>query len=96
MVGWFELLLFVLPSLLLLPTCTQGVTQRRWLAFCNPPLRDLVTAKLGSDGWIRDLYQLSALRAHADDEAFQAQWQEVKLTAKKKAAALIERLTGTW
>ncbi|GAX74311.1 hypothetical protein CEUSTIGMA_g1760.t1 [Chlamydomonas eustigma] len=73
---------------------TNGVTQRRWLAFCNPPLRDLVTEKLGSDGWIRDLYQLSALRAHADDKAFQAQWQEVKMVAKKKAAALIERLTG--
>lgn len=24
---------------------TNGVTQRRWLAFCNPPLRDLVTGR---------------------------------------------------
>ncbi len=37
---------------------TNGVTQRRWLAFCNPPLRKLVTAKLGSDEWIKDLYKL--------------------------------------
>ena len=24
---------------------TNGVTQRRWLAFCNPPLRDLITGR---------------------------------------------------
>ena len=39
---------------------TNGVTPRRWLAFCNPPLRDLITQTLGSDAWINDLYQLQA------------------------------------
>jgi len=34
------------------------VTQRRWLAFCNPPLRNLLTKTLGSDAWITDLDQL--------------------------------------
>lgn len=37
---------------------TNGVTQRRWLAFCNPPLRNLLTAKLQSDEWISDLYKV--------------------------------------
>lgn len=37
---------------------TNGVTQRRWLAFCNPPLRNLITKTLGSDAWITDLDQL--------------------------------------
>jgi starch phosphorylase len=37
---------------------TNGVTQRRWLAFCNPPLREAITQKLGSETWITDLYQL--------------------------------------
>ena len=37
---------------------TNGVTPRRWLAFCNPPLRELITATLGSDAWINDLDQL--------------------------------------
>lgn len=37
---------------------TNGVTQRRWLAFCNPPLRSLISTKLGSEAWIKDLYQL--------------------------------------
>ena len=34
---------------------TNGVTPRRWLAFCNPPLRALISATLGSDDWIADL-----------------------------------------
>jgi hypothetical protein len=28
---------------------TNGVTPRRWLAFCNPELSDLITKTLGSD-----------------------------------------------
>ncbi len=28
---------------------TNGVTPRRWLAFCNPPLASLITETLGSD-----------------------------------------------
>jgi starch phosphorylase len=28
---------------------TNGVTPRRWLAFCNPELSSLITKKLGTD-----------------------------------------------
>jgi len=73
---------------------TNGVTQRRWLAFCNPPLRKLISSKLGSEAWVRDLYLVQGLRPHAVDPEFQAAWQEAKLIAKKRAAALILRLTG--
>jgi glucan phosphorylase len=41
---------------------TNGVTQRRWLAFCNPPLRRLITERLGSDEWITDLDRLAVRR----------------------------------
>ena len=41
---------------------TNGVTPRRWLAFCNPALRDLITETLGSDAWINDLDRLQARR----------------------------------
>lgn len=34
---------------------TNGVTQRRWLAFCNPPLRNLVTEMLGTGEWVKEL-----------------------------------------
>ena len=39
---------------------TNGVTQRRWLAFCNPPLRRIITQRLGSEAWIRDLNLVKA------------------------------------
>jgi hypothetical protein len=42
---------------------TNGVTQRRWLAFCNPPLRRLITERLGSDEWITDLDRLAVRRS---------------------------------
>lgn len=57
---------------------TNGVTQRRWLAFCNPGLRTLITNKLGTDGWIKELSLLSQLRPHAEDAAFRKQWAEVR------------------
>ena len=41
---------------------TNGVTPRRWLAFCNPPLRELLTRTLGGDEWIRNL-ELVQVRA---------------------------------
>ncbi len=34
---------------------TNGVTPRRWLAFCNAPMRDLLTETLGGDEWINNL-----------------------------------------
>ncbi len=37
---------------------TNGVTPRRWLAFCNPPLRQLITDTLGTDAWINELDML--------------------------------------
>lgn len=37
---------------------TNGVTPRRWLAFCNPELASLITETLGSDKWMKDLDQL--------------------------------------
>ena len=60
----------------------------------HPLLIFYSTAKLGSDAWIRDLYQLTALRQYADDPAFQEEWRTVKLKAKTKAAAHIQKLTG--
>lgn len=39
---------------------TNGVTPRRWLAFCNPPLRQLITETLGTEDWINNLELLKA------------------------------------
>ncbi len=72
---------------------TNGVTPRRFVAVSNPPLTGLITSRIG-DGWLRDLDQLRKLEPFADDADFQQQWREVKLTAKRNLAALIEQRTG--
>nr|AGV05361.1 starch phosphorylase [Dunaliella salina] len=73
---------------------TNGVTQRRWLAFCNPPLRKLISRTLGNEEWITDLYKVQELRKYADNAAFQAEWQQAKKEAKQRAVGMIERLCG--
>ena len=73
---------------------TNGVTPRRWLAICNPPLRGLITQALGTDAWIRDLELLKGLKPMAEDPAFQQQWQAVKHAAKVRLAGVIKELRG--
>jgi len=73
---------------------TNGVTQRRWLAFCNPRERELITDALGTDEWIGDLYKLQGLREKADDPEFQAKWAAVKRACKEDLAELVKERTG--
>jgi starch phosphorylase len=72
---------------------TNGVTPRRFVAVSNAPLAKLITGRIG-DGWLRDLEQLRKLEPLADDPAFQKEWREVKLAAKRALAALIKQRTG--
>ncbi|MFN2437437.1 MAG: glycogen/starch/alpha-glucan phosphorylase, partial [Desulfotignum sp.] len=39
---------------------TNGVTQRRWLAYANPLLAELISSRIGS-GWTTDLTELKQL-----------------------------------
>jgi starch phosphorylase len=72
---------------------TNGVTQRRWLASCNPGLSELISSKIG-DGWVTDLEQLAELRAHAADPEFHRQWRAVKAANKEQLARILETRTG--
>jgi len=65
---------------------TNGITPRRWFLNCNKPLVKLISSKLGDDSFLLDLDKLTQLRKYADDAAFQNQWMDVKLAAKKKLA----------
>ena len=70
---------------------TNGVTPRRWLAYANKPLRNLLDETIG-DEWVTDLSQLEKLReyikpAHAD---FQQQWAAVKQANKQRLAELVK------
>ncbi|MFK8015093.1 MAG: glycogen/starch/alpha-glucan phosphorylase [Gammaproteobacteria bacterium] len=71
---------------------TNGVTQRRWLAACNPSLAGLITDQIGDD-WVRDLTQLERLRPLAGDAAFGSKWHAIKQDNKARLAALIEQRT---
>lgn len=73
---------------------TNGVTPRRWLAWCNPELSALITSKLGSNDWINNLQMLRQLEPYASDPAFQAEWRAVKRQKKAKMAELIKKISG--
>ncbi|MDQ2693922.1 MAG: glycogen/starch/alpha-glucan phosphorylase [Pseudomonadota bacterium] len=73
---------------------TNGITQRRWLAWSNPGLGRLITDTLGDDGWVKDLNQLRRLIDYADDGDFQERWRAVKQANKKRLAQLVRRDCG--
>lgn len=72
---------------------TNGVTPRRWMAWSNPELSQLINATVGED-WVTNLDRLKELKPYADDPSFQAKWREVKYTNKKRLAAMVEKDTG--
>lgn len=69
---------------------TNGITQRRWLLFCNMPLARLITSRIG-DGWITDLFKLRDLEKFIEDEEFLKELMEVKRENKRRLAAFIEK-----
>ena len=72
---------------------TNGVTPRRWLAWCNPGLSALIGETIGND-WIADLDQLKRLTQFADDPAFRESWRGVKRANKERLAALVQHECG--
>jgi len=72
---------------------TNGVTQRRWLAACNPELAELIGDSIG-DGWVTELGELQRLAPLADDAEFRAAWRRAKLANKERLARDIEKRTG--
>lgn len=72
---------------------TNGVTQRRWLAHCNPGLRGLLNETIG-EGWQTDLTKIGELAKHATDSSFHERWKTIKLDNKKRLADLVSSTTG--
>ncbi|MBA2481967.1 MAG: glycogen/starch/alpha-glucan phosphorylase [Planctomycetes bacterium] len=72
---------------------TNGVTQRRWLAMCNPRLAELITKTIG-DSWVTELSDLGKLAAHVNDGRFRNMWRDIKLANKQDLAAVVKRETG--
>lgn len=72
---------------------TNGVTQRRWLAACNPALRELISASIGDD-WIADLSQLHRLTEYVEDRDFRHKWILAKQRNKERLAHLVLKECG--
>jgi starch phosphorylase len=73
---------------------TNGVSPRRFLALANPGLARLITSRLGSQDWVRDLNRLRGLEPLADDPALQEEWRQVKYANKVRLATAIRAATG--
>ncbi|CAM3660571.1 glycogen/starch/alpha-glucan phosphorylase [Parendozoicomonas haliclonae] len=72
---------------------TNGVTPRRWLAYCNPKLAELIDSTIGTE-WRKELSQLDQLHAYADDPAFQKAFADIKHENKEVLAKIIEEECG--
>lgn len=72
---------------------TNGVTQRRWLAGCNPDMRALLKEHIG-ENWITHLEDLQQIEPLAEDAMFRKRWHEVKQNNKKRLADLVLQETG--
>ncbi len=72
---------------------TNGVTQRRWLAGCNPALAGLITSTIGR-GWVKDLEQLAQLVPMADNAEFREHWRAVRRIGKTRLANLVQAECG--
>eukprot|EP00475_Leptophrys_vorax_P027914 TRINITY_DN3994_c0_g3_i5.p1 TRINITY_DN3994_c0_g3~~TRINITY_DN3994_c0_g3_i5.p1 ORF type:complete len:749 (-),score=71.91 TRINITY_DN3994_c0_g3_i5:58-2280(-) len=73
---------------------TNGVTQRRWLAFCNPGLASLLTHWLGTDAWITNLDLVGGLQDHLNDPRLQQQFMRVRRQNKARLAEYIKQTSG--
>lgn len=72
---------------------TNGVTPRRWLLQCNPPLAALITETIG-DKWVTSLDKLVGLEKFANDSEFQKRWRAAKSENKERLAKIVARDTG--
>jgi glycogen phosphorylase len=72
---------------------TNGVTPRRWLAYCNPKLRDLINEAIGTQ-WQNDLSQIAMLLPLAEDSQFRKRWGQIKLENKIRLAQYVAENTG--
>ena len=72
---------------------TNGVTPRRWLQLCNPGLSGLITDAIG-DSWIRDLSELTKLKAFTEDKTFRDDFRKAKQNAKQQFCDWLRWSTG--
>ena len=73
---------------------TNGITQRRWLALCNPELSKLITELLGNEKWMTDLSELKKISGYSEQEDTVKRFMDIKKANKKKLADFIKEKEG--
>lgn len=73
---------------------TNGITQRRWLALCNPELTTLIKELLGNDHFLTHLDDLNRLKPFADDSSVLEHFQQIKQLKKRQLAAFVKKQEG--
>jgi len=69
---------------------TNGVTQRRWILYCNPLLAEFITKRIGTK-WIVDFLAIEDLKAFIEDETSLRELLQIKLENKKALNAFLRR-----
>lgn len=72
---------------------TNGVTPRRWIAYSNPLMTDLVTKQIGGE-WIHNLEKISQLEKLSNDAKFKKEWFNIKQFNKRRLAELVKEDCG--
>lgn len=72
---------------------TNGVTHRRWLAYCNPQLTSLINQTIGKD-WMHQPSQLEKIEAYANNPQIQQEFLQVKQERKQILADYIKETQG--
>jgi starch phosphorylase len=73
---------------------TNGITPRRWLLKSNLRLSALITSRLGTLDWARNLDLLRGLEQFVDDAAFQHEFMAIKRENKVDLAGVIKEQCG--
>ncbi|WP_343210214.1 glycogen/starch/alpha-glucan phosphorylase [Anaerolentibacter hominis] len=72
---------------------TNGITQRRWLALCNPELADFISKKIGKD-WVWDLDKLKFMNAFTEHRDVIREFDRIKQIKKRQLADYVEKKEG--
>ncbi|NLZ46177.1 MAG: glycogen/starch/alpha-glucan phosphorylase, partial [Clostridiales bacterium] len=73
---------------------TNGITQRRWLALCNPELSAMITELLGTDKWVTNLDMLKELEKYADNHEILTKFLDIKQVKKDQLSQFILKSEG--
>lgn len=73
---------------------TNGITQRRWLASCNPELTEFLTKLLGDNSFVKDLERLKELEKYSDNDDVIREFIEIKKEKKRQLIDYIEKHEG--